>query len=86
MTYINESTNVISFNKTIVGWINFTVAGVMKYNINPVTFRNITGVSEQAELGTCELSPQELKVLKEDATYIGLADGWHWVESDEVVI
>lgn len=32
--------DLISFKKTVVGWYNFTVAGVMRYNIDPMTFRS----------------------------------------------
>ncbi|MEI3606911.1 hypothetical protein SPD48_14500 [Pseudogracilibacillus sp. SE30717A] len=75
--------NVIKFKKTIVGWYNFTVAGAMRYNVDPKVFREITGISVRATLGTCEVSAEELSALKSEATYIGLADGWEIVPSDE---
>lgn len=75
--------NVIKFKKTVVGWYNFTAAGVMRYNVDPATFQEITGVSERTTLGTCEVSAEELSTLKSEATYIGLADGWEIVPSDE---
>lgn len=75
----------ISYKKTIVGWYNVTEEGVLKYNVDPNTFRNITGASEQAALGTCELTLEELSTLKESSKYTGLADGWEVVANDEQV-
>lgn len=75
----------ISYKKTIVGWYNFTEEGVLKYNVDPITFRNTTGVSERAALGTCEITTEELTTLKESARLIGLVDGWEVVANDEQV-
>lgn len=77
--------NLISFKKTVVGWYNYTVEGVMRYNIDPITFRRITGVSERATLGTCEVTAEELPALKEASKFIGLADGWEVVADDSQV-
>lgn len=74
--------DVIQFNKTAIGWINYTVAGVLRYNINPETFRDITGVSSRAKLGTCEVTAQDLKRLNMASINLGLADGWELVEDD----
>lgn len=74
---------VISFKKTVVGWYNFTIVGVIKYNVNPIIFRKITGVSKRAMLGTCEVTAEELWSLKSEATYLGISDGWKIVPNDE---
>jgi len=74
--------NVISFKKTVVGWYNYIVTGVLRYNVDPLTFRKITGVSDPASLGTCELTAEELTELKSESKFIGLADGWEWIVSD----
>ena len=74
--------NFISYKKTILGWYNFTEEGVLEYNVNPITFRLITGVSEHAALGVCEVDTEQLDALKEKAIFIGLANGWEVVASD----
>lgn len=76
-----ENTTIL-YKKTIVGWYNVTVAGVMRYNVNPITFRKVTSVSKDAKLGTCEINPAQLEAFKENAKYLGLANGWEWVASD----
>lgn len=74
--------DVIKYKKTIVGWYNFTDI-LFKYNVDPIIFRSITGVGEQSRLGTCEVTMEELALLKESAINLGLADGWEVVPSDE---
>lgn len=72
----------IKFNRTIVGWYNF-VFGINKYNVNPETFRSVTGVGKNALMGMCEVSEDELEQLRGKAILIGLADGWEIVPSDD---
>lgn len=72
----------ISYRKTVVGWINYTVGSVMVYNINPQSFRKVTGVSGDARQGACEVTAEQLAELKQESKYIGLADGWELVPSD----
>lgn len=76
---------MITFNKTAVGWYNYTIAGLMRYNVDPETFREITGVSKDAALGTVRLTDEQLDALQAKSTYIGLAEGWEWVPSDEQI-
>lgn len=66
---------IIKFSKTVLGWYNFSFA-IYKYNIKPETFREITRVSEEATLGICEVTAEELEELRARATFIGFADGW----------
>ena len=73
---------VITFKKTVVGWYNFTEVGVFQYNIDPDTFRNITGVSKQARMGTCEVTTEELAELEQSSKTIVLANGWEVVPDD----
>jgi len=75
----------ISYKRTILGWYNVTIEGLMRYNINPVVFREIVGASKDAKLGTCEINPAQLRAIKENARYLGLANGWEWVAGDDIV-
>ncbi|GIN58107.1 hypothetical protein J8TS2_24260 [Lederbergia ruris] len=70
---------VISFKKTVVGWINFTTQAGATYNINPLKFRQITGVSKQARMGCAEVTEKELRTLTAAAKLIKLPDGFEWV-------
>lgn len=72
---------LISYRRTVVGWYNFTIGGVLVYNVEPNVFREITGVSKEAVLGCAELTAEQLEELKSRAKYIGLADGWEWVSA-----
>lgn len=76
---------LIKFNKTIVGWYNFTVMNVVRWNVDPETFRRYAGVSEQATMGTCEITTEDLEELQAKAKFIGFAEGWEEVDYEIVV-
>ena len=73
--------DVIKYKRTVVGWYNFTVAGVMVYNVEPSVFRRITGVSDKASMGTAEVTTAQLIELKNASRFIRLAQGWEWLAS-----
>ena len=75
---------LIKYKKTVVGWYNFEF-NIFEYNIEPEVFRQITGVSEQASMGVCELSIDKVEELKSNAKYMKLADGWEIVPNMEVI-
>lgn len=75
---------LIKYKKTVLGWYNFEFT-IFKYNINPETFRNITGVSEQTTLGTCELESHKVDDLIRNSKHIGFANGWELVQNDGIL-
>ncbi|MBS4193477.1 hypothetical protein [Lederbergia citri] len=68
----------ISYRKTVVGWYNFDNEAGETYNVNPETFREITGVSKRAVMGCVELTEDELQTLTAASRFIKLPEGHKW--------
>lgn len=67
---------LITYQKTILGWYNFTEIGVFYHNIKPTIFRKITGISENAVMGCVELTVKQVEELKKHVTFTGICNGW----------
>lgn len=70
---------LISYRRTAVFWYNFDTPAGATYNIDPQTFREITGVSKEAVMGCTEVSEKELHTLTTAAIMIKLPEGFEVV-------
>lgn len=49
--------------KTVLGWYNVTVGGI-KYNVDPATFTQIIGVTDDVSVGCGELTTWQVDEIK----------------------
>lgn len=74
---------LIKYKRTVIGWYNFDDV-IFKYNVDPVTFRRLTEVSDKATAGIAEVTTEELAELKESARHTRLIEDWGIVQSDAI--